>query len=782
MEYIDFNIGWKFKSGNFPQKKVTLPHDAMISESRDKNAPSGSAGAYFNGGVYEYEKSFFVSEQWQGKAISLLFEGVYNKSTVYINGVEVGGCVNGYRSYYVGIKDNLIYNNENVIKVVAKNDEQPNSRWYTGSGIYRPVWLVLGNQEHIDFYGVKITTIDYHTGKVNIHTTHNGGDRVEIEIFQQNSLITKAKGANVDIEIPSFKLWDEHNPFLYQCKVKLFAANEVVDEVVETFGIRKIEWSNKGLFVNGVNTLLRGGCIHHDNGILGAISLKESEERRVKILKDAGFNALRVSHNPTSQSFLDACDKYGIYVMDETWDMWYKRKSKFDYANDFQENYVKDIDFLANRGYNHPSIIMYSIGNEISEPGEKKGIEMTGTLVNEFHKRDTTRPVTAGMNLMIIKNASKGKHMYKEDGGLTAGGKDLSGMNSTMFNFVTSMVGTSMNKMANSKKSDLATSPSLDLLDIAGYNYASGRYPLEGKAHPNRIVVGSETFPQDIVKNWEMVKKYPYLIGDFMWTAWDYLGEVGLGAWAYTNDGKSFNKPYPWLLAEAGIFDILGNPTGEVYLAQAAWGLLDKPIISVRPINHNGKKPAKSVWRGTNSIPSWSWKGCEGEKAIVEVYCVDDYVELQLNGKSLGKKRVKERKAIFKVKYLPGTLTAISFNNSKNTQSCTELKSAQDDLSIQITSEYENINVGDVVYLDICIADKNGIVESNADTKLTIQVDNAELLAFGSANPRTEETYTTGTFTTYYGKAQAVIRFLEKDAVKIKISANGLENTTFCLK
>lgn len=210
---------------------------------------------------------------------------------------------------------------------------------------------------------------------------------------------------------------------------------------------------------------------------------------------------------------------------------------------------------------------------------------------------------------------------------------------------MTSIVGTGMNKGANSKKADQVTSPVLDALDIAGYNYASGRYPLERKAHPNRIILGSETFPQDIVKNWAMVKQYPNLVGDFMWTAWDYLGETGIGTWAYTKDGRSFDKPYPWLLADVGVFDILGNPNGELYLAQAVWGLLDQPVIAVQPVNHPGIKPAKSVWRGTNAIPTWSWADCEGNKTVVEVYTDTDVVELLLNGRSLGKKKVKGCKA-----------------------------------------------------------------------------------------------------------------------------------------
>jgi hypothetical protein len=324
-----------------------------------------------------------------------------------------------------------------------------------------------------------------------------------------------------------------------------------------------------------------------------------------------------------------------------------------------------------------------------------------------------------------------------------------------------------MNKSANSSAADSVTSPCLNLLDICGYNYASGRYPLEGEKHPDRIIVGSETFPQDIAKNWEMVKKLPYLIGDFVWTAWDYLGEAGLGSWAFTPDGKGFNKPYPWLLAEAGMFDILGEPTGEVFLAQAVWGLLQKPQIAVQPVNHNNKTPAKMVWRGTNSIPSWSFKGCDGNRATVEVYSDAYSTELFLNNKSIGKKRIKEYKAVFVTKYVSGELKAVCYDKDSNIISENALHSASGKLKIRITAETSS----EICYAKIEIVGENGVIESNADIKLNVMVEDGELLAFGSANPRTEDNYLKGEFTTYYGKAQAVIR--RKGSARATMTVSG---------
>lgn len=777
MKKMNFCKDWLFrKQGAQESEKVSLPHDAMIHEHRDPGSHSGSAGAFFPGGVYEYEKTFSVPADWQERCVSFCFEGVYKNSKVYINGQEVGGCVYGYSQFYVSADNALKYGEENTIKVIANNADMPNSRWYTGSGIYRPVWLLLSAKSHINTDGVRISTISYNPAIIRVDVDHSGGDNVLVEVLKDGKTIADGQGDSIEFTIPDAALWSDVSPNLYQCKVQLMQDGMAVDEITDSFGIRFIEWSPRGLFINGKETLLRGGCVHHDNGILGACSYEKSEYRRVRLLKEAGFNAIRSSHNPASVAMLKACDELGVYMIDETWDMWYKHKNKYDYASDFNDNYRFDVEALVRRDYNHPSIIMYSIANEVDEPAFTKGQELTRELVDLIHSLDGTRPVTGGFNLMIIKQAAKGKAIYKDDGGLgvTEKPNPMNSMNSTMFNMITQMVGTGMNKSANSKKADQATSPCLDMLDIAGYNYGSGRYPKERTVHPERIIFGSETFPQDIVKNWAMVKQYPYLIGDFMWTAWDYLGENGLGAWAYTSDGKGFNKPYPWLLAECGVLDILGNPTGEVYLAQAAWGLLDKPVIAVQPVNHPGVKPAKAVWRGTNAIPTWAWKGCEGNKAVIEVYTTADSVELLLNGKSIGRKRVKNYVAKFNAKYVPGRLVAIGYDAQGNELGRGELQSAADKPVIRVTPEESVVAAGDITYIAVEITGENGVVEANADIKLDVTVEGGELLAFGSANPRTADEYTAGSHTTYYGKALAVVRCGESKNVKITATGDGM--------
>jgi hypothetical protein len=777
MKKQDFNEGWIFYKEGGEKHTVDLPHDAMIEERRDPDSLGESAAAFFPGGVYVYEKQFVAPADWAEQCIVFQFEGVYRNSVVCVNGKKAGGRSYGYVPFFVDVGAFLKYGEQNTIRVVADNSQLPNSRWYSGSGIYRPVYLWIGQKKHIDIEGVKISTLSYSPAQVKVEVSHTGGV-VKVALLRDGKIVAAGEGDTLILDIPNAELWSDETPELYRCRVTLLENGTVIDEVTETFGIRKVEWSAKGLFVNGKEILLRGGCVHHDNGILGARTYAESEDRKARILKKAGFNAVRSSHNPASRALLDACDKYGLYVMDETWDMWYGHKNKHDYASDFMDWYKADIEAMVCRDFNHPSVIMYSIGNEVSEPHEQKGVSLAKEMTAYIHSIDTNRAVTCGINLWLILMASKGKGIYKEEGGMASDKPAKKGkqkaVSSTLFNMITSKVGTHMNQGANSKTADEVTSPCLDALDIAGYNYASGRYPLEGRAHPNRVIFGSETYPQDIAKNWDMVKKYPYLIGDFMWTAWDYLGEAGLGAWAYTDDGAAFKKPYPWLLADAGAIDILGNIGAEAEYAACVWGLRNKPYIAVQPVNHPGVAPSKMVWRGTNAIPSWAWKNCEGNKATVEVYVDAASVELLLNGKLLAKKKIKAYKALFKTQYSPGTLTAIAYDKNGREISRSDLASAEGSPRINVRPETDKVTAGEIVYVDIRVTGENGIVESNADTKLGVTVEGGRLLAFGSANPRTEENYLEGSFTTYYGRALAVVRAAQSGTLTITVRGKDM--------
>lgn len=785
MKKVDFNEDWSFrKVGAERAAAVTLPHDAMLHEKRAPGNPSGAAGAYFEGGAYEYEKRFEVPLEWREKHIVFQFEGIYQTAVVYLNGQEAGRVYNGYNVTEITADPYLTYGEMNCIRVEVDNQNQPNSRWYSGAGIYRPVWLYVQERSGIELYGVRIKTVSYEPAKIEVSVTGKSGTPV-ITIMDGEKTVAKKRGQCVVIDVPDAVLWSDENPHLYQCKVELYENDKVLDTYAESFGIRMLEWSPRGLFVNGKETLLRGGCLHHDNGLLGACSYKEAEWRKIRIMKECGFNAVRSSHNICPPALLEACDEIGMYVIDETWDMWYRHKSKYDYAEFFREHYKDDIQTMVNKDYNHPSVIFYSIGNEVSEPASEEGLTIEKEMADYIHTLDDTRAVTAGFNLMILANAAKGQEMYDGEGGLNADsaseGMDMSKMDSTMFNQMTQQIGIGMNHSADSDEADRAVTPALELLDIAGYNYASGRYPLEGEKHPERIIYGSETFPHDIYSNWSMVKKYPYLIGDFMWTAWDYLGEAGVGTWSAHPDAMGFNNPYPWLLGGAGVINILGDPDGEAFYAKTVWGLSKKPVIAVRPVTMPDEKTIKSAWRGTNAFPSWSWKDCDGARAFVEVYASADSAELRINGVIKEKKKIEAYKAVFETVYEPGSVEVIVYDVDGNEAGRTRLDSAGGEITVRIEPETEIVS-GGLTYINIDMCGENGIVECNADEPLEVTVEGGTLLAFGSANPRNEESYLAGRHTTYYGRAQAIVRTGDAEELKITVeSRQGVIEKKFAI-
>ena len=792
MKRQDFNSDWIFyPEGSDKRQTVTLPHDAMMHMGRSETSPGKDANGFYVGGIYVYEKKLYVPSEWSDQTVRLEFGGVYRNTTVYVNGKSIGYRPYGYVPFTVCLDEALEYGADNEIRVVADNSKLPNSRWYSGGGIYRPVSLIVGPKVHIAWEGVKVSTISYKPAVIQVETKVEEGLEevsaehleVAVEILDGDQTIAAANGIDVRITIPDAKLWSDQTPYLYQVRVTLKENGAVMDEVVESFGIRKVEWSPKGLFVNGKETLLRGGCVHHDNGILGACSYQKAEERKVRIMKENGFNALRISHNPASRYLLEACDKYGMYVMDEAFDMWFQSKNKYDYGADFREWHLADLEAMIDQDFNHPSVIMYSIGNEVSEPVKQEGMDVAHEMIEFVRGKDKNRAVTAGINLMILLMSSQGKGLYDEGGAAkmhadqevdekqkakkNKGKENLSG--SLLFNTIMSVMGKGMNRMANSKKADAATTPILDALDIAGYNYASGRYPLEGKEHPNRVIVGTETFPQDIADNWEMVKKYPYLVGDFMWTGWDYLGEAAIGSWNY--EGASMrNVPYKWLLGGAGAIDILGRAGAEAKYAACIWEAADQPYIGVRPLNHPGIRVTKSAWRGTDAFDSWSWSGCDGNQTIAEVYANAATAELQLNGRKIAKKKLKKSKALFKVKYEPGTLAVVTFDENGKELGRNGLTSATGNISLVAVPEEDCITAGDIVYVNVAMVGENGITESNSDAKLRISVENGELVGFGSAKPNPQEDYPTAVCTSYYGQAQAVVRGLQAGTMKITVT------------
>lgn len=767
-EQADFNQDWQFWSDSQPAKQVVnLPHDAMQTETRSADVKEGRHNGFYPGNMYHYEKTLNADASLLQKHVTLAFEGVYRNSKVFVNGTEAGGYKYGYMPFDVCL-DGLLVEGENTIRIDVDNSQMPNSRWYSGAGIYRPLHLVVQEKDYIE--QVKVSTPSITPAIVKVETLHQGGE-ISVSIYDGNKQIASAEGDNVELSIDNAKLWSAEAPYLYKAVVELKQDNKVIEKQEKTFGIREISWSAQGLKVNGKDVLLKGGCLHHDNGILGAAEYDDAAYRRVAIMKQYGFNAIRSSHNPLSEAMLKACDELGMYVMDELWDMWYITKTEFDYSKDFYDNYVEDIRHFVKKDFNHPSVIMYSIGNEVGEPAEEKGVALAKELIDRLHQADNSRPVTAGINLMIIGLTRMGQNIFAQANSAAApGGQPIT---SEQYNNMMVQSSEGMLRAVLMPMIDEASSPVLDALDIAGYNYANLRYEMDGAAHPERVIVGTETFPHNLAANWAQVEKLPYLIGDFMWTAWDYIGEIGLGAWYYSDDANFANKNYPWKLNGGGAIDLIGNPTGEALWAKAIWSKDNQPSIGVRPIHK--EQLIKAMWRGTNTIPSWSWQGCEGMKTVVEVYTAASKVALYVNDKFIGEQEVKDYVASFEdVTYEPGTLKAVA-TDANGKQYEQTLTSATGKLGISIEPEKDSYKSGELAFVNINLVGENGIIESKADRTLTVTVEGGELLGYGSQQLITEAAFKDGVYPTYYGQSQAVIRSLTSGTVKIHVKGEGVE-------
>lgn len=788
MKKIDFNREWTVqKEGSTAEKIVNLPHDAMLAEERKKEAPSGGSGAYFSGGKYYYRKKLEMKDDLKGKTVYLSCDSVYQNATVKINHKTAAIHPYGYTNFYVNMTDYLDAEGANEIEITADNEKTPNSRWYSGSGIYREVCLLVGGENHIRPDGVRITTLA--ENRIKVDTSFVGEGQTEVEILDKDKVIASAEGAECELTIPNAVMWSAENPYLYRCRVQLIKQGQVSDETTVSFGMRLISWGEEGFMVNGTNTLLRGACIHHDNGILGACDFRDAEYRRVRILKEAGFNAIRSSHNPISEAMLDACDSLGMYVMDETWDYWLVHKNPYDHADKtFMDWWKKDIDFMIGRDYNHPSVVMYSIGNEISELGTSEGQKLCREIAEYVKTLDSTRAVTCGINLMLASMAAKGGGIYgeKKNGKENKNGSQSldSIPTSTFYNILMNKMGGVIDKMASRPGADRVCDQISPLLDISGYNYATSRYEKEYNSGKKRCFVGSETLPQSLYKNWKLVKKIPNLIGDFMWTGWDYLGETGLGTIRYI-DKKTSENVYPGLpiISGSGVIDICGFQRAETGWNRIIWGLQTEPVIAVDPVIHSGCKRGASMWRVTDGLESWSWEGCEGRKTNVTVYGNGERAELYCNEKKIGSAKIKECKAVFKkVIYTPGKLMAVVYDKQGKETGSRQLLSAAGKTSIQLKGEKSvlNCNGQDLCFIRVELTGENGEVKSSIDRLLEVKVEGAGMLqGFGSAVPNSEYSFLEGKYRTYYGRALLVVRAgYEPGEIKVTVRGEGLEEQT----
>lgn len=715
------------------------------------------------------------------------FEGVYMDSKVYLNGEHIGGHLYGYTNFYVDLTSRMRIGEENEILVIADNSKTPNSRWYSGSGIYRPVNLWTGAGFGILPENVKITTLSVLPAVLRIDVEVK--DEVEIahEIYLDGKKVGEAFGAHAEVKIADAKLWNVEHPTLYMLRTVL--KKGVTEDVVENrFGLRMLSWSAKaGFQVNGKTVKLRGGCVHHDHGILGAASYDKAEYRRIQKLKDFGFNAIRYSHNPAGKNFLDACDELGMYVLDESFDQWKTPQSTYDYALHFDAEWEEDIEALVAKDYNHPCVIMYCIGNEITDTGLPYGAAIAKQLSDKFRVLDDTRPTTIAINSMLSVLADmQVKQRAQEDGKIQAAkegdaiAEKITGEKAVVSEDVNDLVALlpKIMAMTTPETTEALVGGCLNAVDIAGYNYGQNLYKGTHKLVSDRVILSSETFPQQMANNWKIVEENPFVIGDFIWTAWDYLGEAGVGLPVYGTNQAPFSKPYPCQTAACGSFDLIGNPESHAYYSAILWGKYEKPYIAVRPLDHSGETYTLGNWRFSDAIPCWNWSGYEGEKAEIEVYSIGNEIELWQDGISLGKKKLVDCRTEYSTTYEAGYLEVVSFDKNGTEIGRNFLRSAEEETILSVEPEEKMIKADgeDLAYVTINLTDIEGNLKMTMDKKITVSVEGAgTLLALGSANPITEDAYDAGTYTSWHGQVQAIIRATKQTGrIKVKAKADGL--------
>ena len=770
--------GWHFcKEGESTVVPVRIPHDAMLDEKRIPEMKDGNGGAFFPGGKYIYTRTLYGEETYANSTVLLEFEGVYMDSTVLLNGQKVGGWLYGYTNFFVDLTGKLNLGADNELAVIADNSKTPNARWYTGSGIYRPVNLWVGGKTHIAPQSLRVKTCSLAPATVEI-TTNVENAAVTYEIMDGSTVVATATGKCAVVEIPDAKLWSADQPHLYTVKATVTENGVVVDEATERFGVRMLSWSvQNGLQVNGETVKLRGGCIHHDNGILGARTYKDAEVRKMKKMKQFGFNAIRFSHYPAGKDLLDTCDEVGMYVMDESFDQWRAKKTKYDYANQFDAEYEKDLAALADKDFNHPSVVLYSIGNEIPDTGRAYAPQQAHRMVAVLKAHDGTRPVTIANNAPMSMVAEM-MQSFEQEKGAAVGSLEIN----ELITAHPEILQLHKRGSYSAEKLEQVVGKVFDELDIVGQNYAHEFYEGIHALRPDRILLSAETFPARMDTNWRSVMENDYIIGDFQWTAWDYLGEVGVGLPVYGTKEAPFSKPYPCLTAACGSFDLSGDPEAAAYYCAALWNARQTPFIGVRPIDHSGEDYTVGMWRLTDAVDCWTWDGCEGKTAEILVYGVGETVELLQDGASLGRKPLTDCKAEFTTSYQPGKLEAIAYDAHGAELGRSILQTAGAETHLAVLPEQAKIRAAEdaLVYVPIRVLDENDVLRLNTDLRVTIQVSGAgELLALGSARYETEELFADSSHTTWHGSALAVVRCTGKPGtITVTAQAEGCKAAT----
>jgi beta-galactosidase len=754
----DVSNGEKENINDNDWRIVELPHDWSIEDLPDQSdsvigpfttkSIGATATGYTLGGTAWYRKHFTLNNI-ANKKVTIYFDGVYMNSDVWINEHHLGNNPYGYTAFYYDLTPYLKQTGENILAVRVRNEGR-NSRWYSGSGIYRHVWLTITSPVRIDQWGVYITTpqVSESAATINVQTTliqdqqNNQPLKLRTRILDakdkvvalSETPITISKSPDVQIaqtiQLSHPYLWSPDIPYLYHAITDIIRGSQNIDHVVTFFGVRSINiTADKGFLLNGKPIELRGGCVHHDNGPLGSATIDRAEERRVELLKQFGYNAVRTSHNPPSQQFLDACDRLGIIVIDEAFDQWERHKNPEDYGLYFDTSWQHDIDAMVLRDRNHPSVVFWSIGNEINERVDAPGLVIEKKLRDEVKHFDSTRPVTEAICFFWDHPG------YKWD----------------------------------------TTAPAFALLDVGGYNYQLKEYENDHTKYPQRIMMGTESFPLEAFDNWQQVEQHPYVIGDFVWTAMDYLGETGIGH-TEPDSLTKFATEFPWFNSWCGDIDLIGGKKPQSYYRDVLWNRSKLEMLVHAPVPE-GHKEVVSYWGWQNELPSYTFPGAEGKPLQVHVYTRYDAVRLVLNGKTIAEQNVSPQTKLtvtFTINYQPGVLKAIGLQNGKAVDSVV-LQTTGKPSRIRLTADRAHIHASrnDLAYVTAEVLDAKGRLVPDASLPLHFSISgNGEIIATASACPNCPESMQQTKHKTFEGKCLIIVR-PKGNAGKITLKAEG---------
>lgn len=751
MQRIDLNQNWEYVEAALQNpllvnmlegwQKTDLPHDFSIEKGRDPKSAAGLDEGFFDGAGLYYKKTFVLEPAAAGKQVWLEFEGVSGFCEVWVNKQFVAKHGNPYTSFWVEITEQL-HSGENEITLHADSRMKPNSRWYVGAGLYRRVWLHIGDQAAaVKPHGLRFATKELTEEKavVSVSAELTAPAAVRYELIDTDGAVV-ASGEGPELTVPAPRAWAPGSPYLYT--LRAIAGEDITEEKV---GIRTLTVNSRnGLLLNGKPIKLKGGCIHHDLGILGAADHIAAERRRIRLLQESGYNAVRLAHNPFGPAIFEACDELGMLAVEEAFDEWVLGRTSFGLHITFEDRWERDLADMITRDYNHPCIIMWGTGNEVEErDGSADGFAWAARLAGKVKELDATRPVTASACALFSEYGQR-----PADG--TTGNQAL---NMAFDNFAS----------GNDIWGD-TTAPYFAPLDVAGYNYKSVRYAHDREKFPDRVIYGSESYPRAAYQTWMDTLANPNVIGDFVWTAWDYLGEVGVGRWEVSDQERPGNPAWPWMTAACSDIDFIGQKRPQSFYRDTFWQESRTPQIFCLPPELTGKNIARLSWGWLPVERNYTYPGCEGQALEVHVYANADEVELLQNEVSLGRRAcgaAQEYQTVFQVDYQPGCLVAVAYREGRECgRSCLSTSGPTARLHLLADRPVIAADGQDLCFVTIKAVDERGLPVYLEDGSINVTVQGGRLLALGNANPKPDRLhpFTEAACPLYHGMALAVIR------------------------